>query len=178
MYDREVGNRELTFGISGKLYKQNLLLYDQQTESLWSQVRKEAVTGPLTGSALKLLPSLETSWQEWRSKYPGTLVLSPKTGYSRDYFRDPYEGLSLGDKVIGIEIRNDAKAYPFAELVKASNTVADSIGGQKVTVVYDPKNRTAAALDSNGKLVPSVIVSKSAWLQFHPKSTLFRHKRP
>ena len=66
-------------------------MYDHQTESLWLQVRRRAVTGPMTGTKLKRLPSTVTSWKKWRRKHPQTEVLSLKTGYLRDYNRDPYE---------------------------------------------------------------------------------------
>ena len=61
MYDRTVNNKELTFGVSGLLHESNVLFYDHQTESLWSQLKEEAVTGPLTGTHLKALPSVTTT---------------------------------------------------------------------------------------------------------------------
>lgn len=177
MYDRRIGNRELTFGISGRLYKRNVLLYDLQTESLWSQVQKQSVTGELTGTPLEVLPALETRWSEWKSKHPNTLVLSDRTGYERDYLGAPYAGLRFEDKVIGIEIAGQTKAYPFVELKKASNKFTDMIGGRAITIRYEPKNNSAMAVDSNGDLVPFMIVAREAWLQFHPESTLFQAGR-
>lgn len=177
MYDRRVSDRELTFGISGKLYKQNVLLYDQQTDSLWSQIKRQAVTGELTGNALKVLPSVETSWQEWKLKYPNTLVLSDRTGYDRDYRGDPYSGLRFEDKVIGIEIAGETEAYPFAELKKASGQVRDLVGGQGVTIRYDVKSDMAVVLDSKGDPLPAMTVAREIWLRFYPRSTLFRARR-
>ena len=84
MYSRQVDDRELSFGVSGLLYKANVLMYDRQTESLWSQVRREAVAGPLTGAKLKVLPSTLTTWKKWRRQHPNTAVLSPDTGHQRD----------------------------------------------------------------------------------------------
>lgn len=52
----EVDGRLLTFGVSGLLYNSDVLLFDRQTESLWSQLRKQAVTGPLKGLNLEMLP--------------------------------------------------------------------------------------------------------------------------
>ncbi len=46
------------------LYKANVLMYDRQTESLWSQIRREAVAGPITGEKLKVLPSTLTTWEK------------------------------------------------------------------------------------------------------------------
>jgi len=41
VYDRTVKGKELTFGVSGLLHENNVLFYDHQTESLWSQLRME-----------------------------------------------------------------------------------------------------------------------------------------
>lgn len=37
-FDPRVDGRSLTFGVSGLLYNSDLLMYDHQTESLWSQI--------------------------------------------------------------------------------------------------------------------------------------------
>ena len=42
VFDTKVNGRELTFGVSGLLYQSDMLLYDHQTESLWSQIKSEA----------------------------------------------------------------------------------------------------------------------------------------
>ena len=36
VFDTKVNGRKLTFGVSGLLYQSDMLLYDHQTESLWS----------------------------------------------------------------------------------------------------------------------------------------------
>jgi hypothetical protein len=91
VYSRKIGDKELTFGVSGLLYKANVLMYDRQTESLWSQVLRKAVTGPMTDTPLTVLPSTLTTWKRWKKRHPDTLVLSLETGHRRDYTRDPYE---------------------------------------------------------------------------------------
>jgi hypothetical protein len=62
-FSSEVGGRLLTFGVSGLLYNSDVLLFDRQTESLWSQLRKQAVTGPLKGQELEMLPVAHTAWR-------------------------------------------------------------------------------------------------------------------
>jgi hypothetical protein len=42
VFDTKVNGRKLTFGVSGLLYQSDMLLYDHQTESLWSQIKSEA----------------------------------------------------------------------------------------------------------------------------------------
>jgi len=57
----EHAGRELSFGVSGLLYNSDLLLYDRQTESLWSQISKQAIAGPLAGTELTALPLNHTA---------------------------------------------------------------------------------------------------------------------
>jgi hypothetical protein len=79
VYDRAPRGAPLTFGVSGRLYQSNVLIYDYQTESLWSQLKEEALTGSFTGTALRAFPSVVTTWADWQSTHPQTLVLSPDT---------------------------------------------------------------------------------------------------
>ena len=134
MYDPTIKGKRFTFGVSGKLYKSALVMYDRQTESLWSQILQKAITGPMTGTELSMLPAQHTTWGQWQSQHPGTLVLSPDTGFNRDYGRNPYEeyyegGVPFGgpreraqrldpevrgmERVLGLQVVGTKKAYPF-----------------------------------------------------------------
>ena len=42
-------NGSKTFGVSGLLYNSDVLLFDRQTESLWSQIAMRAIPGPMRG---------------------------------------------------------------------------------------------------------------------------------
>ena len=84
--------RTLHFGVSGLLYNSDVLLYDRETESLWSQLQGQAITGPLKGAPLKQIAMAHTSWGDWLKRHPDTLLLSRNTGFKRDYERDPYAG--------------------------------------------------------------------------------------
>jgi hypothetical protein len=75
-FDRRVAGRTLTFGISGFLYQANQVLFDQQTHSLWSQLGDGALTGQMRGRRLRLVPTVEQTWAEWRRSHPRTRVLS------------------------------------------------------------------------------------------------------
>ncbi len=41
---------------------------------------------------LSMLPAQHTTWGQWRREHPGTLVLSPDTGFKHDYSVNPYRG--------------------------------------------------------------------------------------
>ena len=72
-----------------------MLLYDRQTQSLWSQIRRQAVSGPMKGMKLQVIPAEHTEWADWKQRYPATQVLSIETGYERDYSRNPYAGYGM-----------------------------------------------------------------------------------
>lgn len=86
-YRSVVGNRHRTFGTSGLLFRSNKLMFDHESNSLWSTLLGEPVIGELAGSGLRLesLPIVTTRWGEWKSKHPDTTVLSLDTGHDRDY---------------------------------------------------------------------------------------------
>ncbi|OGW84187.1 MAG: hypothetical protein A2Z83_03405 [Omnitrophica bacterium GWA2_52_8] len=185
-YDAVIDGKRFLFGVSGKLYNSNVLFYDRVTESLWSQLMMEAVTGPMTGEKLRLLPLEHTTWADWKRKHPQTKALSLKTGHSRDYFRDPYgdyeqnnriffpvahEDSRLSRKawVVGVIINKQAKAYPLESLLPE---VSDEIAGQKIRIEYDSKSRSAVVRNEQGEVMPSVQAYWFAWAAFYPETEL------
>lgn len=91
-YDRRLDDRVLDFGTSGMLYQSALVMYDRQTESLWSHFSAEGLAGVLAGERLETHPAPIVSWEAWREAHPDGRVLSRHTGHSRDYGRNPYPG--------------------------------------------------------------------------------------
>lgn len=94
---RIVRGHETVFGVSGLLWNSNLVMYDDRTNSLWSQIDALAIRGPVTGEILTLVPSMITTWGEWRDSYENTRVLLPppdstviRESEPRDYAVDPY----------------------------------------------------------------------------------------
>ena len=190
VFDAHAAGRSLNFGVSGLLYRSDVLLYDRQTESLWSQIKQEAVTGKLMGTRLQLVPSTQTTWGAWKKQHPDTLVLSTQTGYHRDYERDPYAGYLTSreiifpvgplnhryhpkEQVIGIELEGLAKAYPFSELARVKSPFKDKVGKKTVYVLYDSKSRTATIKDASGKELPSVVGFWFAWHAFHQDTQVY-----
>ncbi|ELZ74483.1 hypothetical protein C456_08948 [Haloferax volcanii DSM 14919] len=75
--DGVAGGEPTYFGVSGLLWMSDLVMYDDRTNSLWSQVLATAIRGELTGETLSLLPSTISTWGEWRAAHPETEVLVP-----------------------------------------------------------------------------------------------------
>ena len=96
-FDRRLGDRLLTLGTSGMLYRSDLVMYDRQTESLWSQLEGRAIAGHLTGEVLDRIPVQTVTWEQWRRAHPDGQVLTRDTGAERDYGRNPYIGYDQPD---------------------------------------------------------------------------------
>jgi uncharacterized protein DUF3179 len=178
------------FGVSGLLYKSDVLLYDRKTESLWSQIMKQAVTGPKRGQHLQQIAMSHTNWGEWRKHHPDTLVLSTDTGSRRNYDRSPYAGyenspdlyFSVGridsryhpkEMVIGLSFNGTNKAYPFIELSRTGGDIQDMLAEQKLRVLYDVRNRTGQVLAADGNELPTTISYWFAWQAFHPETEVY-----
>ena len=192
MYSRKIGGKDYRFGVSGLLYKSNVLMYDQQTESLWSQVLQHAVTGPMTDTKLSRLPSTLTTWGKWRRKHPGTDALTPATGHVRDYSRDPYEdyyesrsglfgflkggpGAEEKELVVGVEINNITKAYKLDEL-RSSSPVHDKIGTSEITLEFEKETDSLSVRDKDGKTIDHIVLYWFVWKGIHPESQVYQVK--
>ncbi len=86
-YDMEHGGQRHDLGTSGFLYRSNKLMYDRETQSLWSTIEGQPVIGPLVGQDIQLTqyPVTTTSWRAWKEMHSDTEVLSLRTGHRRDY---------------------------------------------------------------------------------------------
>lgn len=166
VFGRQVAGEPTTFGVSGALRRKNLVMYDDATESLWSQLLATAIRGPRTGEQLTVFPSTSTTWGEWRTNHPDTVVLLPPP--ESDTVRDPnptydyfspkygYEGESQlvgwdsidGDLhsrtlVVGVEAEGMARAYPF-HVVSDEEVVNDRVGTIPVVVTTAPDGSLVA----------------------------------
>jgi hypothetical protein len=191
VYARKVDGKTHTFGVSGLLYRSNVLMYDHQTESLWLQVKRRAVTGPMTGTKLKTFPSTITTWKKWKAKHPGTTVLSFDTGYGRNYSRDPYEDYYLqrrgmftsffqagpGEEekeiVAGIEVGDSAKAFPVS-VIRQQEKMTDTIGGKRITLTYDDSTDRITVKTASGEEIEPIVVYWFVWKGIHPETDLYK----
>lgn len=191
VYDRRVGDHTLSFGVSGRLYHSNLLLYDRQTDSLWSQITAEAVAGRLTGAKLQAVPFLITTWQQWQRQSPHTRVLvdrrvpalfSALGQVFRPLLRPfsllgrlthPPRQSSLAEMVLGVTNAEARKAYPLDILAQtASPFLTDTLGGTSVRIFFVPHGHFAYAETNEGERLPSVVTYRATWFAFFPHSQL------
>lgn len=190
IFSAQVNGQSLKFGVSGLLFQSDVLLYDRASESLWSQLWMEALTGRFVGEQLELLVSEHTTWQDWQSRYPETKVLSRETGYRRDYSRNPYEGYDVQRRlyfpvenqddsvhpkawVMGLVYDGHQKAWTFDALESKGQSFTDTIGEREIRVEFDPVNRVGRVWEGDTSL-PVIQAYWFAWYAFYPDSVVVK----
>ena len=163
MFSRIIEGQEYTFGVSGKLWRNGLVMYDHQTDTLWSGITGAAIAGPLQGKQLEMLTALpKIRWKEWVAAYPQSRIL---TSYGFQYFdEDGYADYHLGGMtglfppthvnavlppkalVLAIRIGAHARAYPL-QVFTQSKVITDTVGGKELVVYRDPASEASAVYE-------------------------------
>lgn len=187
IFDAKVGRELINFGVSGLLYQNNLVMYDQNSDSLWPQLQLGAVTGKFSKKKLSIVPSVVTTWGQWSKDHPESLVLSLKTGFVRNYNYDPYisyqqspsvmfpmdeidQRLEPKSFVLGLIVDGVAKAYPIELVEKKATPIKDIIAGKTISI-QRKEDGTIYAVDQQGNLLPATLMYWFAWSVFN-KNTL------
>lgn len=151
VYERPAGAE---FGVSGKVYNNNSLLYDKATDSLWLQLTGQAVVGTEVGKSLAVYPNaMVMKWSDWKAAYPNGEVLSTETGFTRDYTRHPYGSYetsnamyfpinhtspSLKNKwVVNIVHAGNETAAFAREILLGTGKQEAVVGGESLVAMYD-----------------------------------------
>ena len=162
VYDREIEGRVLEFGVSGLLYNSSLVMYDRQTETLWSHFTGEPLYGVLSDAELVSRPATIVGFGTWQAEHPDGLVLNRDTGRTRDYGINPYPGyddvdaqpfLFEGDvdgrftamtRVVGVETPDGsaAAAFPLLEL-RERGVVTAELAGEDIVAFWIPGSGSA-----------------------------------
>ena len=137
-----------TFGVSGLLYNANLILYDRNTDSNWSQLKLESVNGNLIGDKPTLFSVVETTWGTWKTLYPDTKVLSANTGINRNYEIYPYgdykvnhERFIFRPSIINTSIPNKERVHAIIDGDKSKvYQFSNFSGGKAIKDVFNGKN--------------------------------------
>ena len=144
MYERTLDGKVLEFGHEGILYEKSFVFYDKGTHSLWIHVTAEAVKGPLKGKRLQYFPSVLTTWEHWKARYPDTQVLG---GSRREGFMGTFSGLdeAEADKYgLAVFYRGIAQMYAYPVLAREF-VIEHEINGTAVLVAFSQKAGIARA---------------------------------
>ena len=165
VFKRQVGDAVLRFGVSGLLRHSDLIMWDDQTQSLWQQFTGEGLVGSYTNTLLDIAPSQLVGYAAFKAQYPNGEVLSPQ---ARRYGRNPYVGydrssqpflfsgtpdsrLFATERVLGAVIGDVSVAYPFEKLAEAI-AFNDTFAGVDVVALWQAGSFSAldaADIDSS-----------------------------
>jgi len=159
----------------------NALLEDEGTKSWWQQATGRAITGPLKGTQLAELPSVQMRLGDWSALHPNSLTLQPDTN-----FRKRYEDLKGYDEgtidgslekrdsgswkfkswVVGVDLQGRSKAFDWNQLVK-DRIIQDTIGQAHLLLTVEANNRTFHTFS----------VPDSLHFQYEPSTHLLKDNR-
>lgn len=185
--------RKFTFGTSGLLYQSSKLMFDVETKSLWPTLQGKPMIGPLAGSGLELefAPVVTTTWAEWRTRHPRTLVASLDTGHKRDYgegvaYRDYFATQDLmfevsrrdrrlknKDEILAIRLPGKTPLAISARFLEKRPEFDYTHEGVRLTIRTDKTgaNRVYAA---DGKQLPAYRAFWFGWYAQYPDTALVK----
>ena len=145
----------LRFHLAG-INNQNFLMRDEQTGTYWQQITGLAVSGPLAGRRLTLVPADELSFALWKAERLGGTVLNDVPKFARDYSPQDWDlkmakaptvisytqaGLKPRDLMLGIHAFGASRAVPYEAVVK-EKLIQDRIGGEPILIVLGRDNKS------------------------------------
>ncbi len=161
-WNRKIDGSVTTFGVSGLLYNTNLLPYDRETASNWSQMEMKCVNGVRSGKTPETFQVIETTWESFQQMFPDSKIITPATGFSRSYGTYPYgdyrtnhgwvifpignddRRLNRKVRVLGFVVGGQSKAYPISVFTENTTIIEELFGGEKIVSVGNSSRNFAA----------------------------------
>ena len=184
VYARTLGAHTYTFQVSGKLWRNSFIMEDRETSTSWSHVTGRALDGPARGAQLQALPSVQTTWAEWKAAHPTTGVLKKSeevlgSRYEK-YFSDPertglFRAQWLTEKMPGKTLVWGATVGTLAVAVTdealAEGAVAKvDLGGPPVVVERGADGGVRAFAGEDREEIPVTRAFWFAWSSFYPNT--------
>jgi len=155
VWTREVDGQRLTFHLSG-INNQNFIMRDEETGTYWQQISGLAISGPLKGRQLTLIPSDELTFATWKSEQPLGTVLNDIPKYASGYARQDWDvrmlraptviqfaehGMKARDLMLGIKAFGASRGFLMERVLK-EKLVKDHVGAEPVLLVVGEDNQS------------------------------------
>lgn len=173
---------------SGLLSRSNKVMYDLDTQSVFDTFAGIAITGPLReqGVVLEQASVVTTTWEDWRTTHPDTLIVAEDGGIGRTYALDPLQGrddngpifpigevdprLGVHEQILGIQTPDGTfLAFPV-EAARATLEAGEVVELLGVSVELDGRGVRASF---EGEPIASHQAFWFAWSQFNPDTELW-----
>jgi hypothetical protein len=148
VWTRDAGGLRLTFHLAG-INNQTFLMRDEETGTYWQQISGLAISGPLRGKQLTLVPADELTFATWKAEEPRGMVLKDVPKYASEYetkdwdehmkrvpvvIHFPEHGMKSRDLILGIRAFGASRAFLYDQVIK-EKLVKDHVGPESVLLV-------------------------------------------
>lgn len=155
VFDPHVNGKNEQFRLVGMDHF-NAMFEDASTKSWWRQATGEAITGPLKGSQLAEIESVQLTVNKFFSLYPFGQIMQAEEASKNQYDSlgnfewgksksklTGTDSLSWGEKswVIGIQVGTAAKAYDW-NLLKSKRIIHDQLNGVPLAIVLSADDQS------------------------------------
>jgi hypothetical protein len=157
-WSRNLQGISSSFGVSKFIYNSNHLLYDRVSYGHWLPLKNTCVNGELEGFKTEAYNIIEITWENWKTTFPSSKVLSEPTLYPYDYSTDQYSAyrnsdtlyysinpfnpmLSPKEKVHGVIVSKRIKAYKYTSFGDSTTIIHDNFQGRSIVVIGNYKKR-------------------------------------
>ncbi len=159
MWTRDVAGLRLTFHLAG-INNQNFIMRDEETGTYWQQISGAAISGPLKGRQLTLVPSDELTFATWKTEEPQGTVLNDVPKYVSEYDRKDWDvrmkrartvidfhehGMKARDLMLGVQAFGASRAFLYDQVIK-EKLVKDHVGAEPVLLVVGPDDQSVRAI--------------------------------
>ena len=190
IFERRVRGVRLRFESTGGLIDGSPVLRDKETKSYWSLITGDAVSGPLKGTKLRLLPIAQRMlWSDWVAAHPKTRVLAVEgtthwySGAYADYFASDggFGGLAAADRrlatkapVYAFYLHETAHAVPHGAIEGGRVFEVD---GSTVFIYREPQSSSfrssTAFAGAHFESVGGVWIERDSQCRFVPERGIF-----
>lgn len=165
-WERILDGKVTTFGVSGLIHKNNLIPYDRETNSLWSQMKNQSIKGEYRNTKANTVPLVEMTWGSWKKTFPNSLVLNTNTGFNRNYekylYGDDYpddndrilfpvynDDSRLENKALihGLIYGTQTKAYPIDDFAASIQIINDEFEGNKIVIAGSSETKLVVSFE-------------------------------
>ena len=158
IYNPVIEGQRLTFEVLG-VHRRNMIIRDTQTGTVWQQGTGEAMYGQLKGKQLEFYPYQQTTLRDWINQHPDTYIVKESDNVRKSFLpkeslmkvlkkvtetfiapgKTDLTGLPAREKIWGLQLNGQSKAYPISELKKATE-ITDNLGGWEILIRYNPND--------------------------------------
>jgi hypothetical protein len=177
----------LKFGVSGYFYKNNDMLFDRKTESLWTQFSGEALIGSLTGAKLEHYPFELVTYKQAKAMHPDAQIMTFDTGYRRNYLEDPFSEFAKSSELISPVFNSSEKlrtkqlvvgfAFQGKYYAFTPDTMPDKLELGKATITFSKEDAVISAkVTATNARIQLYQAYWYVWYDFYPQLALISQK--